>query len=124
MSIEALSPSDIILQPTERLVLEVRASGRYRLLEWRRNGILGFFVRDNRFLPNRQNFAHFLEIYFSELVGVSGFGVYDIQLSLEEPTQMQPEGVQFTVTQYGMKICIANACGLVGHLNFELAMLV
>ena len=90
-----MSPSDTITRLTEKLVLEVRTSGRYRAIEWRRNGIL---VSDS----NDDNLAHFGEVYIDEVIGISDFGVYDVTLSLVETSQVSPMMVQFTVTQYGM----------------------
>ena len=90
-----MSPSDTVTRLTEKLVLEVRTSGRYRAIEWRRNGIL---VSDS----NDDNLAHFGEVYIDEDIGISDFGVYDVTLSLVETSQVSPMMVQFTVTQYGM----------------------
>ena len=90
-----MSPSDTVTRLTEKLVLEVRTSGEYRAIEWRRNGIL---VSDS----NDDNLAHFGEVYIDEDIGISDFGVYDVTLSLVETSQLSPMMIQFTVTQYGM----------------------
>lgn len=80
-------------------MLEVRTSGRYGSIEWRKNGIS---VGNSTFLPNDANIAHFGEVYYVKSIGVSDFGVYDVTLSLVEMDQVSPVRIQFTVTQYGM----------------------
>ena len=81
LTLEAVSPSTIILSPPEKLVLEVRATGRYNFIVWLRNG--------NRALPdssaafpvsNTDNFAHFSEIYVNNMTTMDDLGRYAVQV--------------------------------------------
>ena len=98
LDVQAVSPTNIVLHPTEKLVLEVRASGRYESIEWQKNGINIF----DSILPDSESFAHFVEVYYNEFIGVSDYGVYNVTLTSVDMTQMPPVGVQFTVIQYSM----------------------
>ena len=78
LTLEAVSPSTIILSPPEKLVLEVRATGQYNFIVWTRNqnpaGSSGFPVINN------DNFAHFSEIYAKDMTTMDDLGLYDVQL--------------------------------------------
>ena len=78
LTLEAVSPSTIILSPPEKLVLEVRATGQYNFIVWLRNGNqagLSSFP-----ISNTDNFAHFSEIYVNDMTTMDDLGVYEIQL--------------------------------------------
>ena len=73
-------------------MIQVRAGGQYNSIEWSRNG-------NDSFLPNDENFVQFRNIYYTEPVGMSDFGIYNVTLTSEEAS---PIRIQFTVAQYGM----------------------
>ena len=78
LTLEAVSPSTIILSPPEKLVLEVRATGQYNFIAWTRNGN---FAGSSVFpVTNTDNFAHFSEIYVNDMTTMDDLGLYDVQL--------------------------------------------
>ncbi len=72
MTSEAISPSSIILLPPEKLVLEVRTTGRYFFTSWSRNGI-------GTGLPG--SFVHFGEVYVAENTTMEDLGRYEVVLN-------------------------------------------
>ena len=78
LTLEAVSPSTIILSPPEKLVLEVRATGQYNFIVWNRNGNP---ASSSDFpVSNTDNFAHFSEIYVNDMTTMDDVGLYDVQL--------------------------------------------
>ena len=82
LTLEAVSPSTIILSPPEKLVLEIRATGRYNFINWLRNqnlaGSSGFPV------SNTDNFAHFSEIYVKDMTTMDDLGWYEVQVPVAQ----------------------------------------
>jgi hypothetical protein len=79
MTLQAISPSVIVLRPPEKLVLEVMGTGRYLAIQWARNGeIRG--VPGSAFSPPQQSFTHFGEVYFVEETSVNDVGRYELVL--------------------------------------------
>ena len=99
LTLEAVSPSTIILSPPEKLVLEVRATGQYNFIVWTRNGdqvsTSGFPV------SNTDNFAHFSEIYVNDMTTMDDLGVYDVQLPGGASSISAADTVEFIVIAPG-----------------------
>ena len=99
-----MSPSSIIiLRPPEKLVLEVRAAGRYQEMIWRRNGVPFSFSPGGDFRVTLQEFSHFFEIFVREPTNTSDLGMFSVQLlpafgSVQDPTN----GIDFAVIAAGI----------------------
>ena len=99
LTLEAVSPSTIILSPPEKLVLEVRATGQYSFIVWTRNGnpasSSGFPI------SNTDNFAHFSEIYVKNVTTMDDLGRYDVQLPPGASGISAADEIEFTVIAPG-----------------------
>ncbi len=97
-----MSPSTTILHVPEKLLLEVRATGRYDFIEWFRNGeIQG--VSGGSFNPTVQQRPHFNEIYVKQTTSAADLGVYEIAL-LSFSGLTPPPRVEFAVVVPGMSL--------------------
>ena len=97
--LERVSPRVIVLDPPEKLVIETRASGGYRQLDWQRNGEPFTLVQGQPFTITLQEFLNFFEIFVREPTTVNDLGVYDVELIPNAGQAHVPE-VDFIVTQY------------------------
>ena len=70
--IERVSPEIIILRPPEKLVIEVRVSGDYEVLFWRRRTISTFIP--GQMLP--QEFPNYLETFVRDNTTADDEGFY------------------------------------------------
>ena len=103
LGLERVSPELIILDPPEKLVIETRASGGYRRIQWAKSGHPfspdssdPFFVR----LPDE--FSNFLEIFVREIMTVNDtYGAYTVELLVTGSGQIQATPLNFFVTPYG-----------------------
>ena len=100
--LERISPRVIVLEPSEKLVIETRASGGYQWLEWNRNGN-AFRTAENTqssslFIITLQEFSNFFEIFVRDNTTVNDLGVYEVELVLGTGAQV-PE-LNFIVTPY------------------------
>lgn len=99
MTIEAVSSSLVIIRPPEKLVLEVRATGRYSSTEWGRNGIT---AGQPLFPVSAQSFAHFGEVYVAETTTMGDLGVYEVVLDpAPDSGQRVPSRLRFDVISPG-----------------------
>ena len=97
--LERISPGVIVLEPSEKLVLETRASGGYREFEWNRNGN-PFMLGSGLFPIALQEFSNFFEIFVRNNTTVNDLGVYEVGLVLGTGQTGQAPEVDFTVTPY------------------------
>lgn len=98
MTLEVVSPAITILHPPEKLVLEIRLTGRYLNISWSRNGVeIGFSLT---------NFVHFDEIYFKDNTTLGDLGVYEVGVNIHSG-QAPPPKVTFIVIELGMSISFA-----------------
>ena len=80
-TIERVSPSSIIiLRPPDKLVLEVRAAGRYTLIVWRRNGVTFSVAPNTKFSLTFQELPNFFEIFVREPTTRDDLGVFTAEL--------------------------------------------
>ena len=94
--LERISPRVIVLDPPAKLVLETRASGGYRQLDWSKNGV-AFTLSLGSFTVTLQEFPNFFEIFVRDNTSTNDLGVYEVDLILN--TGQVPE-VDFIVTPY------------------------
>ena len=96
-----MSPSSIIiLRPPDKLVLEVRATGRYNLIEWRRNGVAFSFSPGSEFTVTLQELPNFFEIFVREPTTRDDLGVFTAELS---PALTTREFINFAVIEAGIE---------------------
>ncbi len=97
-----MSPSTTILRIPEKLVLEVRVTGRYDFIEWFRNGdIQG--VQGGSFNPTVQQLPHYNEIYVQQTTSATDLGVYEVTLSSFSGLTPPPR-IEFAVVAPGMSL--------------------
>ena len=97
---ERLSPQVIVLNPPEKLVLEARASGGYRQVEWTRNGNRFTGVQSQPFTVTAPDeFPNFFEIFVREPTSTNDLGVYDVDFFVNTGQTQAPEP-DFAVTPY------------------------
>ena len=90
ITLEAVSPSVVALQPPNTLVLETRSLGSYILTDWSKedtNPLLG-------------SFAHFGEIYYRANTTTDDLGRYRARLSPVDPNETSWE-IYFDVVTPG-----------------------
>ena len=97
-----MSPSSIIiLRPPDKLVLEVRATGRYNLIEWRRNGVaFGFFPGSAFRVMLFQELPNFFEIFVREPTTRDDLGVFYAELP---PAVTTTDIINFAVVGAGIE---------------------
>lgn len=97
----AESPTTIVLNPPEKLVLEVRATGRYRSLSWSRNGII---EGNAGFRVSNENFAHFGEVYVKDNTNMADLGLYEMEVNPNPiyADQTKPPKITFFVILLGI----------------------
>ena len=101
MALERVTSSIIHLRPPEKLVIEVRATGRYDSIVWELNEDPNFPVSDT------DNFAHFSEIFVVNQVTFDNFGRYEVKLPIGAVGQQEPSQLRFDVIVAGKQnICV------------------
>ena len=96
-----MSPSSIIiLRPPDKLVLEVRATGQYNLIEWRRNGFGFSIFPGSGFSITLQELPNFFEIFVREPTTRDDLGVFTAELS---PSITASEVINFAVVGAGIE---------------------
>ena len=107
--LERISPRVIVLEPSEKLVIETRASGGYQWLEWSKNGYpfrAAGAPGTSPFIVTIQEFPNFFEIFVRDNTTVNDLGVYEVDLVVGTgQTQTQVPEVDFTVTPYSEYVC-------------------
>ena len=96
LSMERISPEVVYLRPPEKLVIEVKAKGRYRQLRWSFNVALISY--------SQSSFSNYNEIYFIEETSEANFGLYEISVRLASPFQLVvPPDLEVIVISPGLK---------------------
>ena len=80
--IERVSPEVIILRPPEKLVIEVKVSGDYGVLFWRK----GTISQPIPGLMEPQELSNFYEIFVRDNTTDEDVGIYRVTLSLKSGT--------------------------------------
>ena len=76
---ERISPEVVYLRPPEKLILEVKAKGRFQEIHWSINGTLVTI--------SQSQFSNYREIYFVEETTEANFGLYEISPRIFTPFQ-------------------------------------
>ena len=100
--IERVSPEVIILRPPEKLVIEVKVSGDYGVLFWRK----GTISQPIPGLMEPQELPNFYEIFVRDNTTVEDVGIYIVTPQLKSGTSgfytlIPSGGVDFAVTSQG-----------------------
>ena len=85
-----MSPEVIFLRPPEKLVIEVKASGRYREIQWTVNGTLQMNI-----MPS--DYPNYNEIFVRSPTDLNSVGLYEISLRPSTVQRIEPEELDFTV---------------------------
>ncbi len=100
LRLSSITPQLIIIEPPERLVIEVQSSGAYDVINWRRNGA-AYTFNDPDFPISSDRFFYFYEAYVREPTSIDDLGLYEVNvLTNGQDTQLAPDQV-FTVVRYG-----------------------
>ena len=96
-------PGLIIIDPPEKLVLEVESSGGYARLGWTRNSVGFSFAADAEFPATTDRFINFYEIYVHDPTDTSDIGEYEVGVVLANFAQntVQAPDITFIVVPYG-----------------------
>ena len=87
VSLERVSPKFIYLHPPKKLVIEIKATGRYSHILWQKNGAL-----------LTQKFPNFNEILIYEIKTSHDLGLYEVNLQPMNILQrVQPGDLDFLV---------------------------
>ncbi len=101
LRLDSITPQLIIIEPPERLVIEVQSSGAYDVINWGRNG---FFYRfnDPNFPISSDRFFYFYEAYVREPTSMDDLGVYEVNVvnAFGQNTTLASD-LFFTVVRYG-----------------------
>ncbi len=101
LRLSSITPQLIIIEPPERLVIEVQSSGAYDVIVWRRNGA-AYAFNDPDFPISSDRFFYFYEAYVREPTSMDDLGVYEVEVFnvADQDTQLAPDQF-FTVVRYG-----------------------
>ena len=101
---EPVSPTSIVLVPPEKLVLEIRTSGRFWFIQWLRNA-------DPLFLfNNAPNFVHFGEVFYDDETTMDDLGLFETVVE-PAPNSGQPiRRVDFTIVSPGKAVLSTRCC--------------
>ena len=93
--LEGVSPEVIFLRPPEKLVIEMKATGRYRNVRWNKNGLPVTFTE--------ANFANHLEIYVRDPTTTDDLTLYEVSLRAADILSQRnvPSELDFSVTPPG-----------------------
>lgn len=80
---EGISPEVVYLRPPEKLILEVKAKGRFQEICWSINGTLVTISQSHS-----TSFSNYREIYFVEETTEANFGLYEISPRVFTPFQL------------------------------------
>ena len=79
--LEAVSPADIILDPPEKLVIEVESSGGYFRHAWYKNNKQLYPNNDTFFrADNPARFSEFFQVFVQDPTTASDHGIYRVDL--------------------------------------------
>ena len=100
--LEAVSPVDMILDPPEKLVIEVESSGGYFRHAWYKNNEEIFPNGDRQFTQdNPQKFSEFFQLFVEDPTDTTHHGIYRVDLIDDDNSATVLESQEFTVTPSG-----------------------
>ena len=91
--LERVSPEIIYLRPPEKLVIEIKATGRYNRIQWQKN-----------VLPLTQEFPNYNEILVYGTTTQDDLGLYEVNLVQANPIFQRnvPPELDFSIIPPGM----------------------
>ena len=96
LSMERISPEVVYLRPPEKLVIEIKAKGRFREVRWYFNGALISY--------SQSSLSNYNEIYFIEETSEANFGLYEVFVNPASPFQLiVPSDLEVIVISPGLK---------------------
>ena len=96
----AVSSVDIILDPPEKLIIEVESSGGYFRHAWFKNDDEIFPVGDTLFRePNPEKFSEFFQVFVQDTTNTTDQGIYRVDLI--DNTSLALQTQEFIVTPLG-----------------------
>ncbi len=101
LRLSSITPQLIIIEPPERLVIEVQSSGAYEVIRWARNSFFYTFTSPD-FPISSDRFFYFYEAYVREPTSMDDLGLYEVEVfnAGGQNTQLAPDQF-FTVVRYG-----------------------
>ncbi len=101
LRLSSITPQLIIIEPPERLVIEVQSSGAYDVINWRRNGA-SYTFNDPDFPITSDRFFYFYEAYVRQPTSMDDLGLYEVNVfhAGGQNTALAPDQF-FTVVRYG-----------------------
>ena len=97
-------------------MLEVRATGRYNFINWKRNGVS--FASGGAFQPQiLKEFPHFFEIYVHEPTNTDDLGLYEVELVPSQGQQPINE-VDIAVISPGRGAILISTDSIVHSIHF------
>ena len=97
VGLEAVSPVDIILDPPEKLVIEVESTGGYYRHAWYRNDEQLYPNGDNTFSQTTpERFSEFFQVFVENLTDTSHHGIYRVELIDDQSIALQTQKLSVT----------------------------
>ncbi len=116
LRLSRITPQLIIIEPPEKLVIEVQSSGAYDVINWRRNGV--FYSFSNPDFPiSSDRYFYFYEAYVRESTSVDDLGLYEVSVIYVGGQNTQLAGDRlFTVVCYG-ELCTSIFASYMHHIE-------
>ena len=109
--LEAVSPEDIILDPPEKLVIEVESSGGYHRHAWYRNDEELYPNGDTNFRQaNPARFSESFQVFVQDPTTTSDHGIYRVELIDDDtinPTVYKTLNLTVTPPGESLHTCVA-----------------
>ena len=100
VQLTALTAEDIVVAPSEKLVIEVKSTGGYFRHAWFKNDEEIYPNGDTTFMQTTpQDFSEFFQVYVKDPVETSDYGVYRVELI--DSSRRTITSQVFRVTPYG-----------------------
>ena len=102
--LKRITPYVIVINPPEKLFLEVESSGAYARFGWSRNGVRFSTAEAAVFQATPERFIHYYEIYVRDPTTISeDLGIYHVELVSGHPFQdiRQAPDIEFAVVPFG-----------------------
>ena len=112
--LEAVSPVDQVLDPPEKLVIEVESSGGYFRHAWHKNDEEMYPNGDVQFREvTPEKFSEFFQVFVQDPTTTSDHGVYRVEL-IDDATPVVNvlKTQEFTVTPPGGLFSVGNSCSV------------
>ena len=100
--LDSITPELVIINPPEKLVLEVEASGAYERFNWQRNGATFSFIQGAAFPISTDRYFNFFEVYVQQSTTSADLGLYEVALvQFGSQNNINAIDQRFMVVPYG-----------------------